>query len=109
MIIIKSKQDGFRRCGVAHTKQPVEHPDDKFSEAEIAVMEADPMLTVKRVLTVEREDELVIAKSPVLRDMTVAALKDLLDTLNVKYDNRATKAVLIGLVDANTDEPYIEE
>ena len=102
MIEIKSKRDGFRRCGVAHTKEPVEHADDKFSEEEIAVLKADPMLTVMHI-----EDK-VIAETPALSEMTVAELKELLTKLKVSYDNKATKAVLIDLVKANTAEPPVE-
>jgi len=49
MIIIKSKIEGFRRCGTAHSKAPVEYPDDKFSKEEIASLEAEPMLVVEHV------------------------------------------------------------
>ena len=31
MLIITSKKDGFRRCGVAHPSTPTEHPDDAFT------------------------------------------------------------------------------
>ena len=99
MIKIKSKREGFRRCGVAHTKEPVEHADDKFSVEEITALEADPMLTVTHVA------DKVIAETPVLTEMTVAGLKELLDKLEVAYDKKATKAVLIDLVKTNTAEP----
>lgn len=99
MIIISSKRDGFRRCGVAHSKAPVEHPDDKFTEKELAMLEADPMLKV----------DAVIAITPTLKDMTVAELKALLVTLKVPHDTRATKAVLIELVEINTDELSSED
>jgi hypothetical protein len=99
MIEIKSKQDGFRRCGVAHTKEPVEHADDKFSKEEIAILKADPMLIVKHA------EDPVIAETPALKDMTVAELRGLMEKLVLPYDARATKAVLIKMIEANTAEP----
>ena len=49
MIRIKSKKDGFRRCGIAHSKEAVQYPDDRFSAGELAVLRAEPMLTVEIV------------------------------------------------------------
>lgn len=49
MIRIVSKREGFRRCGVPHSATPTEYPNDRFNEAELAVLEADPMLVVVRV------------------------------------------------------------
>jgi len=49
MIRIKSKQAGFRRCGVAHPADWTEYPDDRFTEAEIGVLQAEPMLFVEIV------------------------------------------------------------
>lgn len=49
MIRITSKQDGFRRCGVAHTAQPAEYPDDQFSEKELKILKSEPMLVVEQI------------------------------------------------------------
>lgn len=49
MIRITSKKDGFRRCGIVHSKTPVDYPADRFSEKEIAAVKADPMLIVMDV------------------------------------------------------------
>ena len=49
MIRIKSKRDNFRRCGMAHPKGPVKYPDGKFSQKELAVLKAEPMLTVEMI------------------------------------------------------------
>ena len=46
MIRITSRNDKFRRCGVAHPKGPVDHPDGRFTADELAVLRAEPMLTV---------------------------------------------------------------
>lgn len=47
MIRITAKQDGFRRCGVAHSATPTNHPDDRFSKQELATLQAEPMLFVE--------------------------------------------------------------
>ena len=49
MIVITSKREGFRRCGVAHAAGPTQWPDDRWTEAELAALMAEPMLTVDYV------------------------------------------------------------
>lgn len=49
MIKIKSKKDGFRRCGIAHPKEAVQYPDGRFSDADLAILKAEPMLIVEIV------------------------------------------------------------
>jgi hypothetical protein len=46
MIRITSKQDGFRRCGIAHPKAATDYPDDRFTKAELDTLQAEPMLVV---------------------------------------------------------------
>ncbi len=47
MIKIRSKKAGFRRCGIAHPKEEAQYPDDRFSKEELAILKAEPMLTVE--------------------------------------------------------------
>jgi hypothetical protein len=49
MIRIKSKREGFRRCGMAHPGHFAEYPDDRFSPEQIAILKAEPMLIVEVV------------------------------------------------------------
>lgn len=97
MIKITSKKEGFRRCGVAHTKKPTEYHDERFSEKELEILDGEPMLSVEHV-----DDEI---KTPPPKDMTVAALKELLDKLEVPYDAKAKKDELVALVMEKTAEP----
>ena len=46
MISITSKIDGFRRCGIAHSRTATEYPDGKFSKEELAILQAEPNLVV---------------------------------------------------------------
>jgi hypothetical protein len=47
MIRITAKLDGFRRAGMAHTKEPKEYPDNKFTKEQLAALTAEPMLIVE--------------------------------------------------------------
>lgn len=46
MIRIKSLKQGFRRCGMAHSVEPVEYPDDTFTADELEQLLDEPMLSV---------------------------------------------------------------
>lgn len=45
-ITIKSKIEGYRRAGMAHSKTSVTHADGIFSETQIAQLKADPRITI---------------------------------------------------------------
>ena len=47
MIKITAKRDGFRRCGVAHTKEATLHPDKRFTADQLELLKAEPMLVVE--------------------------------------------------------------
>jgi hypothetical protein len=47
MIRITAKQEGFRRCGIAHSKQPTEYPDDRFNADELEQLNAEANLVVE--------------------------------------------------------------
>lgn len=49
MVRIIAKQDGFRRAGMAHTKEPKDYPDNKFTREQLAALKAEPMLLVEVV------------------------------------------------------------
>lgn len=55
MIKIRSRKDGFRRCGLSHSSQWVEHPDDRFSEEELEILKNEPMLQVEIVRPPEKK------------------------------------------------------
>jgi hypothetical protein len=46
-IRIKSQREGFRRCGIAHSTQWVEYPEGTFTEEQIKILKAEPMLWVE--------------------------------------------------------------
>lgn len=49
MIRITSQKNGFRRCGVAHSKEPTEYQDDKFSKKELLLLKEEKKLVVEVV------------------------------------------------------------
>jgi hypothetical protein len=49
MIVIKSKVDGFRRCGVAHSVAATSYEDGHYSKSELDALQAEPLLEVEVV------------------------------------------------------------
>ena len=54
---IVSKKDGFRRCGIPHPLKPTTYPDDRFSDEELKILKAEPMLVVTKISKQEAEDQ----------------------------------------------------
>ncbi|NMY21137.1 HI1506-related protein [Pseudomonas sp. WS 5410] len=48
-IVITSKRDGFRRCGIAHSSQPTPYPDDFFTEEQLKALSKEPQLVLAYV------------------------------------------------------------
>ncbi|NHB90756.1 HI1506-related protein [Photorhabdus cinerea] len=48
-ILITAKVAGFRRCGIAHSDNTTSYLDDRFTAAQLAELQADPMLVVSVV------------------------------------------------------------
>lgn len=99
MIRITSKRHNFRRCGMAHPKQPVDYPDHRFSSDQLKTLQAERMLTVEII------DDGEICRSEDPKKMTVPKLKKLLDDLKIEYPVDALKAALVKLVKNNTAPP----
>jgi hypothetical protein len=49
MIRIIARNDGFRRCGVAHSVNPTDWLDERFSADELEILLNEPMLMVEAV------------------------------------------------------------
>ncbi len=49
MLRIRSKTDGFRRCGVPHSSEWKEHPDGAFTPEQVDILKAEPMLQVEEI------------------------------------------------------------
>ena len=48
-IMIASKRDGFRRCGIAHSSQSTFYPDNFFTEEQLKALSKEPQLVLAYV------------------------------------------------------------
>ena len=64
--ITAKRKQGFRRCGVFHPAEPVKHADARFTQAELAVLQAEPLLRV----------EVIAEQADVLPDDQADAMPD---------------------------------
>lgn len=55
MVRITSKQDGFRRCGVAHPSGPTDYPDGTFTTDQLQQLQNEPMLVVEIIKAKEEK------------------------------------------------------
>lgn len=93
-IRIRSSQDGFRRGGVAHSKDWKEYPLEKFSDEQLEQIKEEPKLQCE---IVERDD-------PDAEPNTVAELTDWLKDRNVEVPSGAKKDELVALYQENKDK-----
>lgn len=104
MLRIKSKRNNFRRCGVAHSDQWVEHPEGSFTAGEIAILKAEPMLQVEMVVPEENNGKGPDAENGELAAMTVEQLKDEIAMFqSVKILKGLKKDELIGILKAHRE------
>lgn len=47
MIRITAKNDGFRRAGIGHPKEPTEYPADRFDGEQLKALQSEPNLIVE--------------------------------------------------------------
>lgn len=99
MIRIAAWKDGFRRCGVAHSANPSDWPDDRFSADELEILLNEPMLMVEVIADPvdigpgdddlgDRKAEAVIVEDEPIVDTVIADKAEDLPTI----DDKATKA-----------------
>lgn len=75
-IVITSKRDGFRRCGIAHPSKPTSYPDDFFTEEQLQALGKEPQLIVAYA-----EDEFVQVQERFNESLSQAALPQAPNTL----------------------------
>lgn len=54
-LAVRALRDGFRRAGRAWSKEETTVPLAEIDEAQVAALEAEPLLVVKRVTIVEEK------------------------------------------------------
>lgn len=75
-IVIISKRDGFRRCGIAHPGKPTSYPDDFFTDEQLGALSKEPQL----ILTYA-QDEFEQVKERFNESLSQAALPQTPNTL----------------------------
>ena len=48
-VFVQSRKEGFRRCGVAHSAERTEYPDDHWTAEQLAELKAEKQLMVVEV------------------------------------------------------------
>jgi len=94
MIIITSKQEGFRRCGVAHPTTATEYQDGHWSPEDLAILLDEPMLIVAGSGVEDLNDAAAGVK--VAEAMTVAQLTERLTALKIEIVPGSKKADLVA-------------
>lgn len=109
MIIINSKVDGYRRCGVEHPARPTQYPDGAFTEEQLENLSTCDMLEVSRQEEPEPEKKEPPKDNqngdqipPDLEKLTVAELKEMANQMNMDIPGKATKKEIIELISAAT-------
>jgi len=104
MLCITSKVDGYRRCGVLHPARRTEYEDDKFTAQELAVLQADPLLTVEAMKAEpieppeEPANQVGHLDREFLESMSVAKLRRLATDMELDLPDKATKKQLVELI-----------
>ncbi len=62
-LLIKSKKEGFRRCGVAHSVEETRWPDDAFTPEQLEALKVEPMLLVVVVVDEPVEESVPVEES----------------------------------------------
>lgn len=54
-IVIRSRREGFRRCGIAHSVAPTTYPDNQFGASQLDALRSEPMLIVEEAVVGDEE------------------------------------------------------
>jgi hypothetical protein len=93
MIRIRSKTDGFMRCGVRHSSDWTLARDGQFTPEQIEILKAEPMLQVQEIEDDSSDDD--------PSKLTVKELTERLTTLGVAIPAMSKKADLQALLTEN--------
>ena len=98
MIRITSLQDGFRRCGVAHSCEDTEYRDNFFTSDQLKTLREEPMLLVEIIAGQNGGQPLNVAKT--VEQVQAAATLEELDTL---AEGETRKGVLDAITKRRTE------
>ncbi len=100
MIIITSKKDGFRRCGVAHPASATDYPDGFFTPEQIKALHDEPMLVVLEAEEAEAEPSNKPTSAADMIALVKAAGKEDLD----KLAEGETRKTVLDAIEARRKE-----
>ncbi|MHB1059816.1 MAG: HI1506-related protein [Rhodanobacter sp.] len=89
MLRITAKRDGFRRCGVAHPAQPIDHPADRFTGEQTEILKAEPMLVVTEI-----EEAAKLSANEAIAQAKTAESNEVLDELARGEDRKSVLAAI---------------
>jgi hypothetical protein len=96
-IVIKSKRDGFRRCGIAHSSQPTKYADDFFTDEQLKALAKEPQL-----ICAYEEDEFDQVQDETNEHLSQVALPQAPDA-GPAPQSQAPEAVIAPVVDPVVD------
>ncbi|MBU1193968.1 MAG: hypothetical protein KKE62_01955 [Proteobacteria bacterium] len=106
MYKIRSLNEGFRRAGIAFTREPVIFKDDQLTPDQVAMLEAERLIEIQHIPDLPQPDAEEEAHArKVLEKMTKDKLMKECDAIGIEYPDDATKAVLVDLLLINTAPP----
>lgn len=94
-IRIVSKIDGFRRAGIAHTREPKDYRVDAFTDAQLQALAKEPNLTIVSIGIDEPRPEVKLEKLN-KEDLIAHAKK----TFDLTLEPELTKAAMIEAIGA---------
>lgn len=97
-ITIRSTREGFWRCGIKHSLEARDYPNDAFSPDDLERLMAEPMLVV--IVTQGADEAKVFDPKDVLDPfkMTLAELKKLAKEMGLAYEKTVKQAELAQMI-----------
>jgi hypothetical protein len=102
---ISARRDGYRRAGIAHFKQAVDHPIEAFSSAQFDQLFGDPNLLVA---IVDLAAEKAAALDQAGRDAAIRAAVATLGADDLTADGKPKIAALAKIVGFDTSRAEID-
>jgi len=98
MIRITSRKDGFRRCGVAHSREATDHPDNRFTADQLKILKEESMLVVVEVADEGKPQVLNVPKTI---ELVQAATS--IEELDALAENETRKGVVDAITKRRTE------
>lgn len=104
-IRITAKQDGFRRCGLAHSKTPTDYPPETFTPGQLALLKAESLLVVEEIegeVVTDEEEKQPLDLADQIRALNGQLAERESDLDELTAEKEALKRDLAATQNANT-------